>query len=259
MRKCIVLCLLVFFFAAAAWAAEFPLREKPEFKELTPVTTADLYAWGKAGQSVVVDVRSIEEYEVIHVNGSKHIPISQKDFLAQLEKARGKSDGKKLAFYCNGVTCAKSYEACRAAKDAGFINVFVYDAGIPEWAAEHAEDTTLLGKTPADPSKLITKAQLKDHTVDFAAFKAKAASGAEVIDIRDPMQRKDQLPGVAGVKSIPFERMVPLLRKGAFKGKTLLIFDAVGKQIQWLQYYLEDSGQKDYLFLEGGVRKALQG
>jgi Rhodanese-like domain. len=80
MRKCIVLCLLVFFFAAAAWAAEFPLREKPEFKELTPVTTADLYAWGKAGQSVVVDVRSIEEYEVIHVNGSKHIPISQKDF-----------------------------------------------------------------------------------------------------------------------------------------------------------------------------------
>lgn len=260
MRKAAVLFLLALCLSAAgALAGEFPLREKAEFKDLAPVSTADLFAWSKAGQAVVIDVRSVEEYEVVHVNGAVHVPVSQKDFLAQLEKVRGKADGRKLAFYCNGVTCAKSYEACRAAKDAGFAGVYVYDAGIPDWVAKHPGETTLLGRTPADPAKLISPAQFKDRLAGLDAFKAKAAAGAEVIDIRDPMQRKEQPPGVAGVKNIPFERFVPMLRKGAFQGKTLLIFDAVGKQVQWLQYYLEDSGHRDYLFLDGGVLKAVKG
>ncbi|WP_461211469.1 rhodanese-like domain-containing protein [Desulfocurvus sp. DL9XJH121] len=258
MKRFVLLFLLAFCSATMALAADFPLRDKPEFKDLAPVSTADLHAWVEKGQAVIVDVRSSEEYGVIHVNGARHIPISQKDFLAQLEKVRGKADAKNLAFYCNGVTCAKSYKACRAAKDAGFANVFVYDAGVPHWVEVYPAETTLLGKSPADPAKLISKAQFKDHLVDFAAFKAKASAGAEVIDIRDPMQRKDQLPDVAKVKSIPFERLIPLLTKGAFKGKNLLVFDAVGKQVRWLQYYLEDAGQANYLFLEGGVRKAIQ-
>ncbi|MDX1803386.1 MAG: glycerol-3-phosphate 1-O-acyltransferase, partial [Alcanivorax sp.] len=35
---------------------------------------------------------------------------------------------------------------------------------------------------------------------------------------------------------------------------TLLIYDAVGKQVRWLQYMLEAEGVKDYYFMQGGAK-----
>ena len=35
--------------------------------------------------------------------------------------------------------------------------------------------------------------------------------------------------------------------------KQLLIFDAVGKQVRWLQYHLEANGYNNYSFMEKGV------
>ena len=32
--------------------------------------------------------------------------------------------------------------------------------------------------------------------------------------------------------------------------------DAVGKQVQWVQYYLEMNGYKNYYFLDKGVAEA---
>ena len=51
-------------------------------------------------------------------------------------------------------------------------------------------------------------------------------------------------------------RLVSLVKKGEFKNKQLLIFDAVGKQVRWLQYHLEDGGYSDYYFLAKGVLSA---
>ncbi len=45
---------------------------------------------------------------------------------------------------------------------------------------------------------------------------------------------------------------VPPFRK-SIEGKTLYIFDAVGKQVKWLQYHLEKEGVSDYYFLKKGV------
>jgi hypothetical protein len=36
--------------------------------------------------------------------------------------------------------------------------------------------------------------------------------------------------------------------------KTLLVYDGVGKQVEWLMYYLEDSGLSRYAFMKGGAR-----
>jgi len=33
----------------------------------------------------------------------------------------------------------------------------------------------------------------------------------------------------------------------------LMIYDAAGKQVRWLQYYLEDKGLKSYYFMAGGI------
>ena len=60
-------------------ADEFPSRKK--YPSVTPISTQDLYNSYKAGDTVVVDVRSKLEYDVIHINGASHIPLSNKTFL----------------------------------------------------------------------------------------------------------------------------------------------------------------------------------
>ena len=249
--------LVVLVFASSSLAEDFPLRTK--YPQLTPISTADLLAGYDS--TIVVDVRSTMEFDVAHVSKAKHISVSKKSFLSDLEKVRAKGGSALIAFYCNGTTCAKSYKAADAATQAGFKNVRVYDAGIFSWITENPEKGTLLGKSPADPAKLISKADLKKRMLTYNDFKAKAEAGnVVVVDVRDPLQRakatdlpQNKAIKLKGVREIPMDRMVKLIEKKQFQDKTLLVLDAVGKQVRWLQYYLEDKGYTNYFFLEKGV------
>ena len=243
--------------ATSVSAEDFPLRVK--YPGVTPISTADLVAG--YGSTIIVDVRSTMEFEVAHISKAKHISVSKKSFLADLEKVREKGGTEVIAFYCNGTTCAKSYKAADAAGKAGFKNVATYDAGIFAWITENPDKGTLLGKSPADPSKLISKTDLKSRMLAYEDFKAKAESGnTVVVDVRDPLQRAkaSDLPQnkaikLKGVREIPMDRLVKLIEKKKFQDNTLLILDAVGKQVRWLQYYLEDKGYTNYYFMENGV------
>jgi len=256
--------LSVVFLSIAATCLADPFVLRPKFPKVKPLTQGDLAA--KYDQAIIVDVRSKMEYDVIHITKAKHIPMGKADFLALLEKTRAKTESAPLALYCNGYTCAKSYEAAEAAQDAGFINVFCYDAGVMEWAKSYPEKTVLLGKSPASKDKLISEEKLARAKLSFADFKVKAQNtSAIVIDTRDPLQRAkesglDQSKNVdlPNVRNIPMDRLVTLLEKGEFKDNQLLIFDAVGKQVQWLQYYLEENGYKNYAFLAKGVLSAVE-
>lgn len=257
-----LLTLLALSFSATALAADFPLRAK--YPDVKPISTSDLNAQYDA--ILVVDVRSQIEYSVIHVNGAANIPVASASFLGDLEKLRPKGATKPIAFYCNGTTCAKSYKAAKQAMEAGFANVFCFDAGIPEWVETHPEKTTLMERTPAPKEKLIANSALDAHKIDFATFKAKAAEkGSMVIDIREPFQRaknpelpQNRLLALPGVREIPLDRLVPLIKQKKFQDKHLLITDAVGKQVRWLQYYLEDNGYSNYAFLDKGVLAATE-
>jgi len=41
--------------------------------------------------------------------------------------------------------------------------------------------------------------------------------------------------------------------------KPLLVYDKVGKQTRWFQYYLVQQGIKDYFFLDGGSEGYFEG
>lgn len=244
--------LSVFFSVAVSFAEDFPLRAKfPKVKYVSTETLSKDY-----NQSVIVDVRSDLEYDVIHINKAVHIPVAQATFIKDLEKVRGKDSDKSVIFYCNGHTCAKAYEAAEQAMDASFKNVFAYDAGIHDWVKVHPEKTTLMGVTPAPKNKLISKEALAKKKISMDEFKRRAEAGkAVVIDIREPVQRK-VIPSFPKLRNVPSDRLLPLLAKGEFKGNDLLIFDAVGKQVEWLQYYLEKYGYSNYSFLKDGVLSA---
>ena len=243
------LSILALFVVNAVANEDFPLRAK--YPSAKHISTAELAT--KFANVIVVDVRSTEEFDVAHINKARHVPISKASFERDLEGVRNKTGNQLMAFYCNGHTCAKSYKAYIKAFDAGFINIVVYDAGIFDWIMSNPEKATLMGKTPAPKDKIIPKSKLQEHMVNFGDLKGMTSDiNAMAIDIRDPFQR-NIVPDIAKLRNIPMDRMIPLLRKNKFQDKKLLIIDAVGKQVRWLQYHLEENGYTDYKFLEKGV------
>ena len=79
-----------------------------------------------------------------------------------------------------------------------------------------------------------------------------------VVDVRDHIQRSEKLPGLEKVMFIPMNKFIPnFVERKVNRDNTLLIFDQVGKQVQWLEYYLVENGYKDYYFLSGGATAVL--
>ena len=226
------------------------------------IDLADLKAGYDSGNIILVDVRSTVEYDTIHAKNAVHISLSNQNFLDNLKALVEKNPGKKIAVYCNGITCLKSYHAAQQAKDAGLTNIYAFDAGIPAWAKAYPTDTLLIGKELTDPEKqLIPKSEFKKYCLDFATFKEKVAAtpNAVVIDARDPMQRTHKLPGFENAMPIPLDKLIRnVVIKGNMKDKTLFVFDQVGKQVDWLQYYLVDQGYTNYYFLDGGATSVLK-
>ncbi len=233
---------------------DFPLRtEYPKVKVIELDALHD-----KRLDVVIFDVRSIYEYDTIHIKGSRHLAISSKTFVDTLQKLR-KTEKRPLIFYCNGHTCKKSYKAATKALSGNIDNLYAYDAGIFDWAKAYPKETVLLNNGPAYPEKMITKATFKAHLMEPGEFALRVGHNAITLDIRDRMQ-------VVGSRLFPTrQRSVPLdndklkvyIDKAINQKKTLLIYDAVGKQVRWLQYYLESAGLRDYYFMKGGVRAFL--
>ncbi|MFH1020490.1 MAG: rhodanese-like domain-containing protein, partial [Pseudomonadota bacterium] len=137
---------------------------------------------------------------------------------------------------------------------------FAYDAGIPAWSEKYPKETLLLGNPITDPKKqLISKAAFAGKTMSFEEFKKAAADpNSMVIDVRDHVQRSKPLPGLEKAPVIPLDNFIPnFVKKKINQDKKLLIFDQVGKQVNWLEYYLVEYGYKNYAFLKDGATGVL--
>jgi len=233
----------------AAAAEQFPLRK--EFPKVPTIELSELEA--KYNSAVIVDVRSKFEFDVVHIDKAVLIPVSRMGFAEELLKVRSKDGTNPLVLYCNGIRCRKSYEGVEQAVALGFKNVFCFDEGIFPWVKKNPGKSFLMGKIPADPGKLIDEPQFKAKMVTMKEFKAAENDPAALFfDIRDPSQRKKVLD-IKNLKVLPLDRILPMLRGGEVKNKKLYFMDEVGKQVEWLQYHLNDLGYMNYYFLKGGV------
>lgn len=201
------------------------------------------------------------EFQVIHPVGSVHIPLSSLKFVTKVQDVMAKNPDKKYAFYCNGITCLKSYKATRKMINTGCKTCYVYDAGIPEWAEIYPKLTMLLNEKVSE-SKLgfIPKADFKKKCLPFEKFLIEsAAKGSLLIDARDYIQASSKLLGMEKAKRFSFSTLIPMIiKKKKHQDKTLYIFDQVGKQVRWLMYYLEKYGYKNYYFLSKGATGVLK-
>ena len=235
--------------SAAARQEGFPLR--PYYPEVPSITTADLLA--DYDDIMILDIRSRFEYDVANINKAILLPLNDPDFADKLEKLRPKISDTIMAFYCNGHSCAKSYQAVQVALSLGFNNVVVYDGGIFDWIDAAPDKATLMGETPARADRVIAPEEYLTRLLDFDAFVEKSREpDVVVIDIRDPFQR-DVIPNIDTVKPIALDPLLNLVISRIWTEKHLLFFDAVGSQVRWLQYFLESYGYFEYSFLKGGI------
>lgn len=253
-----LLSLSIFAFTTSVQANtdEFPGRA--EFPKVKTYTKQDLNK--DFNRVLIVDTRSNYEFETIHINTAINIPVSSKDFVKKVREIR-QTTNKTIVFYCNGRTCFKSYKATKAAMDNDIQNVYAYDAGMFEWAKTYPGKSTLLGHSPLKPADLLSKSTLKAHTLSPKKFTEAVYSmgnKATVMDIRDITQRANGIGYFVGmeywVSLNRKDQVIKRMRKAAKEKKMLLIYDAVGKQVRWLQYTLEKEKIKNYFFMAKGAR-----
>lgn len=79
---------------------------------------------------VVIDARSIEEYQEVHIKGAINIPLPKLEKDAALLTA---PQNAKLVFYCNGIKCGKSGKSAKIAIEQGYKDVSIYSEGMPVW------------------------------------------------------------------------------------------------------------------------------
>ena len=261
MKRALTLFVSIFLltvYVSAGYAKEGNAKDDfPGRKLFQDVKYIELAALNKMGdKAVIVDVRSKYEYQVLRVKGSLHISVSQTLFGQKVKELRAKTD-KAIVFYCNGHTCFKSYKATRRAQGAGVKNVFAFDAGIFDWTKAYPKRAVLLGRSPVDPKRLLSKKKLKLRMLSPKAFQARFGRRSLILDVRSRLQRAGSgLFIIEGEKRASLDDKAGIsyyVNKAKQEGKTLLVYDAVGKQVRWFQYYLERAGVKNYYFMKGGA------
>jgi rhodanese-related sulfurtransferase len=231
---------------------EFPGRKL--YPDVPVMSTDDLKK--RFDSVVVVDARTRYEFDTIHVRGSENILVSKNDFASKVKALRERTP-KPLVFYCNGHTCMKSYKAARRAMQAGVKDVYAYDAGIFDWTRANPDKAVLLGQSPVRVSDLISKKDFKKRLLNPIDFQKRVTrSDVLVLDVRSRLQR-------AGAGLFPFEekfaslddkqKLDRYLDKAKREGKTVMAYDAVGKQVRWFEYYLRNKGIKSYYFMKDGA------
>lgn len=234
---------------------EFPGRDL--YPEVAYIELQDFYEKLARKEVIVVDVRSSYEYQTLRIKDAINIPLASKTFVSEMRKL-SVSDGRPIVVYCNGKTCMKSYKAARKCTIEKIENVHAYDAGIMDFAKNYPKDAMLLGKVLNDPKKLISKSDFKKHLIEPEKFGERIASTSDIVlDVRDRFQREGISIFVGREYRVSIDntrRLDRYINKAIKENKTLLIYDAAGKQVRWLQYYLNDKGLKSYYFMKGGIR-----
>lgn len=209
------------------------------------------------GKVIIVDARTRYEFDTIHISGAQHALVSKASFEGKIKDIRSRSK-KPIVFYCNGHTCMKSYKATRRAMNAGIKNVYAFDAGIFDWSRANPDKAVLLGRSPIRVRDLIPKKVFKKRLLKPKDFvKRVDNSNVLVLDVRSRLQRAGSGLFAFSERHASLDDRAKLNRyinKAIREKKTLLAYDAVGKQVRWFEYYLRKKGLRNYYFMKGGEK-----
>ncbi len=144
----------------------------------------------KSGDFVIIDARTPEEYQEVHIPGAINIPEKT---LEQNAHKLPEDKNRQIIFYCNGVKCGKSKRAAKKALKLGYTNVLVYADGMPVW-----EEINFPIISAPDYEKKIETTKLSP-----AELKSMIDSGSDdftIVDVRDEKEfAEGHIPGAINI------------------------------------------------------------
>ena len=109
-------------------------------QEIPMAPTSDVYEWYTDDELVIVDARSAEDYEEVHVRGAVSSPAYGEP--ATDDPLAGVETDTRIVTYC---TCPRTLSGHRAAelRDEGYTDVYLLADGLQDWAEKgHPIDGT---------------------------------------------------------------------------------------------------------------------
>lgn len=252
---CLIVLLLFQQNCFSAVNGDFPGRQR--FPGIPFIELESFHQKLQHDEILVVDVRTTYEFETLRIKKAVNIPLASVLFVSRVKELRDE-DQRPIVTYCNGKTCMKSFKAAKKLIDNHIANVSVFDAGIMDFARTYPNEAELLGQTMKNANHLISQKKFSQHLIKPEDFgKHIANSNAILLDIRDRVQREDGISLFVGrehrVTLDSVRRLDRYIKKARKENRQLLVYDAAGKQVRWLQYRLEAQGVKNYFFMAGGA------
>ncbi len=193
----LVLCLWI----SVASAAD---KEKVSYKVLSSEDLKALTEQNTPGL-VVVDARSVEEYQEVHIKNAVSIPLSKLEKDSSLLPT---SKDAKLVFYCNGIKCGKSGKSAKIALENGYRDVSVYADGMPVW-----EEKGYSIYAGPEYDKTVKTSMIKPVVVKVLLDSAPAT--LTVVDVRDAKEfAEGHVPGAINIPVEIFASGSGVLDKG---------------------------------------------
>ncbi|HEY6839256.1 MAG TPA: rhodanese-like domain-containing protein [Geobacteraceae bacterium] len=181
---------------AAGTAKPYRVVSSEELKALLDADTKGL---------VIIDARSPQEYEEVHIRTAVSIPLTLLEMNSGLLAV---PKDAKLVFYCNGIKCGKSGKSAKIAVEQGYRDVAVYADGMPVW--EEKGYAIYAGPTY---EKKIETTRIKPR--DLKELLDSKAGSITVVDVRDPKEFSEgHIPGAINIPVTTFAAGSGVLDKG---------------------------------------------
>lgn len=81
---------------------------------------------------LLINTLDANDFASTQIPGSINIPQSQDDFVKRVEGEAGHRD-REIVVYCASEKCNSSTQAAQKLQDAGFTNVYDFEAGAQGW------------------------------------------------------------------------------------------------------------------------------
>jgi rhodanese-related sulfurtransferase len=108
-------------------------KKQTQMNELAPDAWAELQE--QTSESVILDVRTVEEFESGYIKGALNMDIrGGPDFLASIESL---DKSKSYFLYCR--SGARSGQACQLMSQMGFSALYNLDGGVLAWEGDLEE------------------------------------------------------------------------------------------------------------------------
>lgn len=117
-------------------------RRQAQFKNIKTITLDTAYSLWQAGQTLIIDARSSQDYLGLHVPGAINLPPESWANLTGPPKIAGLSQERQILIYCSQESCDDALKLAIKLQNLGFKQVMAFTGGFRAWdEAGHPVDT----------------------------------------------------------------------------------------------------------------------